>query len=927
MAGKLQDIFEQVIGLEESQRDAYLADACRGDPALRAQVDALLRAHQGASRFMASPTAATEMPTLDTSGSAALPLREGPGARIGPYKILQLIGEGGFGSVFMAEQERPVQRRVALKIIKLGMDTRQVVARFEQERQALAMMDHPNIAKVLDAGATETGRPFFVMELVKGDPIAVYADKKNMSINERLALFAQVCNAVQHAHTKGIIHRDIKPSNVLVSTQDGRPHAKVIDFGIAKATQSKLTEKTLFTEHRHLIGTPEYMSPEQAEGSLDIDTRTDVYSLGVLLYELLTGTTPFTSKQLRAAAYDEIQRIIREVEPPTPSARLVANTESLASVAACRQIEPRRLDTLVRGELDWIVMKALEKDRKRRYETPSSLGLDIEHYLRGEPITAAPPSRRYRATKFFRRHRAGVIGGGVLGLSLVLGIVGTSIGMMRANRSAASERIALAAAEARRVEAEANLAFASQGNQILTSVFADLDPGMSYGSVPEFRAALRANLGEAVRQLDGTAIGDASQVVAMQRRLALSLLGLGDAARAAELLKRAGDTSEAQLGREHPQTLQIRSSLSNAYFEAGKLDIALPLIEETLTLRSKVLGPEHDEVIGDMQAAAVMNASARKSERATFLASEALKLRRATRAADGPAMIAALFSVAQVNDLNGSTDLAASAWQEVVSLMERTYGRSDTRTVVAIGNLANACQGLGWHEKAIQLYQEVLRNLRDRLGRDHPATLLAMGNLANAYMAVGKPDSALLLYEETFKLREIQLGPDHPQTIGALNHLAAAVWQAGREQEALRHWEDALARGRAKFGNDHVDVINGMLHLATKYSQAGNTDLAVPLFEEAAQRRSAVFGASHIGTVEAQVKFAEALVNRRSYAQAHTPLLRAYETLSALPPDGPQVRSMLKQTLDLLIKVAQAQGTLDEATKWRAERERRLGNP
>jgi serine/threonine protein kinase len=368
---ELRRLFDLVFQTPPAQRPALLDRECPQDTALRKRIEAMIAAAEeetflGQATQDVTPLAgpASVPQTTDTGA----PLREGPGTRIGPYRLLQLIGEGGFGSVFMAEQEKPVARRVALKIIKLGMDTMEVIARFEAERQALAMMDHPNIARVLDAGATDTGRPFFVMELVKGDPIVVYCDRNSLSIHDRLELFAQVCQAVQHAHTKGIIHRDIKPSNVLVSTQDGRPSTKVIDFGIAKATASRLTEKTLFTEHRTLIGTPEYMSPEQAEGLMDIDTRTDVYSLGVLLYELLTGTTPFGSKELRSAAYAEIQRIIREVEPPKPSTRIFQSTDTIASVAAHRHTEPRRLGSIVRGELDWIVMKALEKDRTRRYE-------------------------------------------------------------------------------------------------------------------------------------------------------------------------------------------------------------------------------------------------------------------------------------------------------------------------------------------------------------------------------------------------------------------------------------------------------------------------------------------------------------------------------------------------------------------------------
>jgi non-specific serine/threonine protein kinase/serine/threonine-protein kinase len=336
------------------------------------------------------------------------------------------------------------------------MDSRQVIARFEAERQALAMMDHPGIAKVFDAGATETGRPYFVMELVKGIPITEYCDKDKLDIDQRLELFAQVCQAVQHAHQKGVIHRDIKPSNILVSTQDDKALAKVIDFGIAKATQARLTEKTLFTEFRQLIGTPEYMSPEQAEGNLDIDTRSDIYSLGVLLYELLTGTTPFDARELRSKAYAEIQRVIREVDPPKPSTRLSAMKETLPSVAAQRRLEPRKLNTLVRGELDWIVMKALEKDRARRYETANGLAADVMRHLADEPVSAGAPSRAYRVRKFARRHKVGIGVSAAMMMLLLAGLAGTTFGFVRARRERDNAVAARNAAEAaRKAEAEA----------------------------------------------------------------------------------------------------------------------------------------------------------------------------------------------------------------------------------------------------------------------------------------------------------------------------------------------------------------------------------------------------------------------------------------------------------------------------------------
>jgi serine/threonine protein kinase/Flp pilus assembly protein TadD len=396
---------------------------------LRANVEALLKGHYEGESLLDKPVLGPDVTMGDTS------LTEGPGTRIGRYKLLEMIGEGGFGVVYMAEQEKPIRRRVALKIIKLGMDTKQVIARFEAERQALAMMEHHNIAKVLDAGATETGRPYFVMELVKGIPITEYCDKKNLTTQQRLELFIDVCRAVQHAHQKGIIHRDIKPSNVMITLHDGRPVPKIIDFGIAKATQARLTEKTLFTEYKRFIGTPAYMSPEQAEMSgLDVDTRSDVYSLGVLLYELLTGSTPLEAKKLRSAAYDEMCRMIREADAPKPSTRLSTLGDELTEVAKHRDAQPGELFKIVRGDLDWIVMKTLEKERTRRYETVNELAIDIERHLKDEPVVAGPPSTGYRLSKFVRRNRTAVSVVLVVMAALLIGLCLAMAGFLKASR-------------------------------------------------------------------------------------------------------------------------------------------------------------------------------------------------------------------------------------------------------------------------------------------------------------------------------------------------------------------------------------------------------------------------------------------------------------------------------------------------------------
>jgi serine/threonine protein kinase/tetratricopeptide (TPR) repeat protein len=423
---RAKEIYLQVNDMGLARREEVIDRLCVGDEALRREVLGLLRGEnlplsveRLAERLRAAQEAMTGGPSR--GGTSGMGERM-EGSTIGRYRLLERLGEGGFGVVFMAEQTEPVRRVVALKILKLGMDTGPIVARFEAERQALALMDHPNIARVLDAGATDSGRPYFVMELVKGEPITAFCDRARMPIKERLELFATVCEAIQHAHTKGVIHRDIKPSNILVSFVDGRPVPKVIDFGIAKAIDRPLTEKAVFTELRQLIGTPEYMSPEQAEGSRDIDTRTDVYSLGVVLYELLTGGTPFESTKLRSAAYGEIQRIIREEEPPKPSTKLSASLQTKAGIATNRRTEADALAVLIKRELDWIVMKALDKDRSRRYESPSRLMADVKRFIKGDAVEAVPPSVVYRVRKFVRRHRVGVVAGGLVAASLVIGL-------------------------------------------------------------------------------------------------------------------------------------------------------------------------------------------------------------------------------------------------------------------------------------------------------------------------------------------------------------------------------------------------------------------------------------------------------------------------------------------------------------------------
>jgi non-specific serine/threonine protein kinase/serine/threonine-protein kinase len=542
-----RSLFLDALEREPNRWPEFLDAACGGDADLRARVEQLLDAHRAmGSIHVESPVG----PNLTIDEPA---VTEGAGT-VGPYKLLEPIGEGGFGVVFLAEQSQPVRRKVALKLLKPGMDTRQVVARFEVERQALAIMDHPNIAKVLDGGATPSGRPYFVMELVKGTPVTEFCDQNHLTPRQRLELFVPVCHAVQHAHQKGIIHRDLKPSNVLVSRHDTTPVVKVIDFGVAKALGQTLTDKTLFTAFTQMIGTPQYMSPEQAGMSdQDVDTRSDVYSLGVLLYELLTGTTPFTRERFRRAECDEIRRIIREEEPPKPSTRLSESKDALPSISAHRHTEPAQLTRLVRGELDWIVMKCLEKDRNRRYESANGLALDVQRHLADEPVLACPPSAGYRVKKFLRKHRAVVIPTVVIVIACVVAAIGQTINNVRANRAEAKARTE----RDRAVEAE------QLAQERLQQITAEKQ---------------RADAERAVaRAVNDFLLKDLLEQAGPEKRLDPDL-------KLRTVLDRAAEKVSGRFARQPHVEAAVRATIGNTYLRLGLLTDALPHLERAAEL-------------------------------------------------------------------------------------------------------------------------------------------------------------------------------------------------------------------------------------------------------------------------------------------------------------------------------------------------------
>jgi serine/threonine protein kinase len=627
-----RDLFMVALQIEDAaERAAYLDRACASEAALRQRVEALLAAFEQAGSFLQQP-AADPQATSDLShrgpSSDSDPAEEA-GTAIGPYKLLEQIGEGGMGTVWMAQQTEPVKRLVAVKLIKAGMDSRQVIARFEAERQALALMDHPHIARVLDARATGAGRPYFVMELVKGVPITRYCDEHRLTSRQRLELFVPVCQAVQHAHHKGIIHRDIKPSNVPVALYDGKPVPKVIDFGVAKAAGQSLTEKTLVTGFGAIVGTLEYMSPEQAEvNQLDIDTRSDIYALGVLLYELLTGSPPFTRRELEGGGVLEMLRVIREQEPTKPSTKL-STAEGLPALAANRGTEPAKLTKLVRGELDWIVMKALEKDRNRRYQTANDFSLDVQRYLADEPVEASPPSAAYRLRKFVRRNRVAVLAAGVFaGLLVAATAVSAGLGWW-----ANTERLRAVTAEA---SAEGRLRQVQKANEVLAAFFQDLDPEQAQKEGKDLRVALGERLDVAAAQLEGESVGDPLVVAELQHALAKSQLHLGYADRAVTLFQQAAATRESKLGPDHLTTLASHHALAAAYLAVGRTAEAIKMQEATLKLMESQLGPDNPDTLNSRNNLALAYRAAGRTAEAIQMHKATLKLRESKLGPDHP---------------------------------------------------------------------------------------------------------------------------------------------------------------------------------------------------------------------------------------------------------------------------------------------------
>jgi serine/threonine protein kinase/tetratricopeptide (TPR) repeat protein len=738
------------------ERIAYVNDACGEDSNLRQRVLRLLAAHPKVGNFMEpSPALAPAESSPVMSGPAETVTQHGPTEGVGSviagrYKLLETLGHGGMGAVFMAQQTEPVRRLVALKLIKPGMDSRQILARFEAERQALALMDHPNIARVLDAGATDSGRPFFVMELVKGVPITRFCDERQLSPRERLELFIPVCHAIQHAHQKGVIHRDIKPTNVLVCLYDDRPVPKVIDFGVAKAAGSQLTDASLVTGFGAIVGTPEYMSPEQAQlNQLDIDTRSDVYALGILLYELLTGTTPIDRKRLGQDAVLEILRVIREEEPPRPSARL-SSSETLASIAATRGTEPARLTRLVRGELDWIVMKCLEKERSRRYETANALARDLERYLHGDVVEARSPSASYRVRKLVRKHRTALATAATVILLLAFGVAISAWQALRATRAEWQS------------EKERDRAIRSEREARLLQA----------------RAA-----GEEQKARKSAA--EATAMIGFFKELTL------EARRGVEVPDKGmrDERMDVELGIGRWHTENEKGAIEEGWFVRDRrLDEALAIVDSE---KIRALFAEHPLAEAEIR---------------EWIATQAWPIDGwlpATGVMDGtegwfkfPERLGEPPEMPYRVRYN--LDVGLRNIERATELRSIHLGPNDVKTLAAMRQLGQTLLSVD-QGKGLKVLSELVARSSAAFGPDHDDSLRYLASLADAYEVAEKSDDAVRLWKDVYSRTRASHGSDDLQTLDRCESLAGALEKAGRIEEALRQWEESL-RVRRKLG-------------------------------------------------------------------------------------------------------------------------------
>ncbi len=824
-------------------------------------------------------------------------LEEDSPESIGPFRILEELGRGGMGVVYLAEQHEPVRRQVALKVVKQGMDTEQVVARFEVELQALALMDHPAIARVFDAGATPQGRPYFVMEPVRGVPITEHCDRYRLTVRQRLELFLRVCEGVQHAHQKAVIHRDLKPSNVLVAIRDDRPEPKIIDFGIAKATAQRLTDTTLHTQMGAMVGTPAYMSPEQAERTgQDIDTRTDVYALGVILFELLVGAQPF--ENLGKGGLAAMMRRILEEPAPSLSARLTTLGDGATRSAKRRGTEPPALRRELEGDLEWITAKALEKDRTRRYGSPRELAADIERYLGDEPILARPPSALYRARKLVRRHR-GAVAAAVAGLVLLIAF---AVSMAVQNARIASERD----------RANREAAALRAVSEYLKGLFTVADPGEARGNSITARELLDRSAAGIEQRLEEQPETQAELIDTIGG--IYEKLGLYPQAR--PLLERAERIRSRRLGEDHPDTLQSRHNLAVLAHSEARYDEAASLLEAVVAACRRVLPAGDPQTLGSIHRLGETYVWQGRFEEAEALLTANLEDRRRVIGPEHPATASSVSLLAQLYRRQARYDEAEALFQEAVALRQRLLGIDHPETMYSMNGLANAYYYQARYDEATDLYRELLGLKRRVLGDEHPQTLVARLNLAVGHRAQGRWPEAEALYEENVALFERVHGPEHTQSLHNASNLAHIYVRRGRYVEAEALHRRVLEARRRVLGPEHPDALASLNNLADALVPLGKLDEAETLYRKSWEAKKRVLGDEHAATLITRHGLGRLLMIRGRHVEAEPIVL---ENIAAkrrvLGADHRSVASSLSS----LYHCAMAEGEYAAATEFMRE--------
>ena len=759
--------------------------------------------------------------------------------------------------MWLAEQSAPVERQVALKVIKAGRYDESALLRFDVERQTLAIMDHHAIAKVFDAGATAEGQPYFVMEYVPGLPITQYCDRKRLSVGERLALFTRVCEGVQHAHHKAIMHRDLKPSNILVVEVDGQPMPRIIDFGIAKAISQQPQDETLVTRAGGMVGTPGYMSPEQVDPSvLDIDTRTDVYSLGVVLYELLTGVLPFDVKQWQSKPFHEVLRQLHEEDPTSPSTRISGDPTSTA-ISENRNTDHRQLANVLRGDLDWITLRALQKDRNRRYGTPSELAADINRYLQNEPVTARPASLAYRAKKYVQRHKAPVAGTAAVFAVLVAGVI---ISMWQAVRARAAER---------RADSEATVARATSDfleNDLLAQADASTQSGPKTKPDPDLK--VRTVLDRAADRIAGKFDKQPEVEASIRNTIGQTYEGLGVYPDARKQLERALDLRRKVLGVEHRQTLTTARNLGRVALDQGKFPEAEALQSQALEIQRRVLGPEHPDTLLSMSSLAQTYDSQGKYAQAEALDSQALEIQRRVLGPEHRITLYSMNNLALVYYNQGKYAQAEALQSQALEIQRRVLGPDHRRTLYSMSNLASIYFLQGKYAQAEALYDQALEIGRRVLGPEHPSTLISINNLANVYYLQGKSGEAEALYGQALEIQRRVVGQEHPDTLDIMNNLAMVYYNHGKYAQAEGLDSQVLEIRRRVLGPEHPDTLDGMIALAGVYQVMGKYAQAEVLNSQALEIRRRVLGPEHPKTINSMDNLASVYRNEGRYAQA-----------------------------------------------------------